>query len=66
MVQTQAVLLLAATLFAHEPAAFREHSSAGLYDHGGPLGRVHEHFQSRVSSAAAFFAQASSTRSFVV
>jgi hypothetical protein len=30
--------LLAATLFAHEPAAFREHGSAGLYDHGGPLG----------------------------
>ena len=31
------VLLLAATLFAHEPEAFREHGSAGLYDHGGPL-----------------------------
>jgi hypothetical protein len=30
-------LLLAATLFAHEPAAFGEHGSAGLYDHGGPL-----------------------------
>jgi hypothetical protein len=29
--------LLAATLFAHEPAAFGEHDSAGLYDHGGPL-----------------------------
>ena len=29
--------LLAATLFAHEPEAFREHGSAGLYDHGGPL-----------------------------
>jgi len=30
-------LVLAATLFAHEPEAFREHGSAGLYDHGGPL-----------------------------
>ncbi len=30
-------VLLAATLFAHEPEAFREHGSAGLYDHGGPL-----------------------------
>jgi ABC-type multidrug transport system fused ATPase/permease subunit len=29
--------VLAATLFAHEPEAFREHGSAGLYDHGGPL-----------------------------
>jgi hypothetical protein len=29
--------LLAATLFAHEPATFGEHGSAGLYDHGGPL-----------------------------
>jgi hypothetical protein len=29
--------MLAATLFAHEPAAFGEHDSAGLYDHGGPL-----------------------------
>ena len=31
------VRVLAATLFAHEPAAFGEHGSAGLYDHGGPL-----------------------------
>jgi transposase InsO family protein len=30
-------VVLAATLFAHEPAAFGEHGSAGLYDHGGPL-----------------------------
>jgi hypothetical protein len=30
-------VLLAATLFAHEPATFGEHGSAGLYDHGGPL-----------------------------
>jgi hypothetical protein len=30
-------VLLAATLFAHESAAFGEHDSAGLYDHGGPL-----------------------------
>ncbi|MFZ2057548.1 MAG: type I restriction-modification system subunit M N-terminal domain-containing protein [Acidimicrobiales bacterium] len=29
--------VLAATLSAHEPAAFREHGSAGLDDHGGPL-----------------------------
>jgi len=29
--------MLAATLFAHEPATFGEHGSAGLYDHGGPL-----------------------------
>jgi hypothetical protein len=34
---TRQPLLLAATLFAHEPAAFGEHGSAGLYDHGGPL-----------------------------
>ena len=30
-------LVLAATLFAHEPAAFRVHESAGLDEHGGPL-----------------------------
>ena len=30
-------LLLAATLFAHDAAAFRVHGSAGLDEHGGPL-----------------------------
>ena len=29
--------VLAATLFAHEPAAFGVHGSAGLHEHGGPL-----------------------------
>jgi len=28
---------LAATLFAHELAAFRVHESAGFDEHGGPL-----------------------------
>ena len=33
-------MLLAATLFAHEPAALRVHESADLDEHGGPLGAL--------------------------
>ena len=29
--------MLAATLFAHEPAPFREHGSAGLYERSSSL-----------------------------